>query len=212
MGCLPNFKYPSKKKSFFAQEQERPDVKVKRENFIDSLQYIDPYDIIVLDEAGADLTMATEYSRAEGGKRVKAPKPFVSTKKFSMIGAISMLGIESIMYLELAVNTSVFLSFVKKCLSPKLKAGKYVVLDNVSFHKNQEIIQVIESTGAKVVFLPPYSPDLSPIEKMWSKIKEILKRLMPRTQAEFHDALAEATSNIQQDDCEEWFDACGYNV
>ncbi len=97
-------------------------------------------------------------------------------------------------------------------LGPKLRSGMYVILDNVGFHKSEEIIKSIESFGAKVVFLPPYSPDLSPIKKMWSKVKEILKKLMPRSKAQFHDALGKALISVTAEDCEEWFDACGYSM
>lgn len=182
----------------------------KRDNFIDGLEDIDPKDIIVIDEAGADLTMATEYARAEGGARIKAPKPFTTKEKYSIIGAISMMGIVAVSYLKMSVNASAFIAYIKKFLLAKLGPNKYVVLDNVKFHKNQKVISLIESTGAKVVFLPPYSPDLSPIEKMWSKIKEIIKRLKPRNKIDFHNALTDALLSVVQSDCEEWFDCCGY--
>jgi transposase len=164
----------------------------------------------VIDEAGANLGMVTDYSRALGGDRAKAPKPFVVGEKFSIIGAISMIGIVAIMYVELAVNRDIFVRYVEQLLLPQLKSGQYVILDNARIHKSDEIINLIEGVGAKVVFLPPYSPDLSPIEKMWSKVKEILKRLMPRTKADFHDALATALDSVNEEDCEEWFDACSY--
>lgn len=166
----------------------------------------------MIDEAGANLGMVTDYSRAVGGSRAKAPKPFVEGEKFSIIGAISMIGIVAMMYVELAVDRDTFVSYVEQLLLPQLKPGQYVVLDNARIHKSDEIVNLIESVGAKVVFLPPYSPDLSPIEKMWSKVKEILKRLMPRTKADFHNALATALDSVNEEDCEEWFDACGYPV
>ena len=182
----------------------------KRKDFIDSLSTIDPNDIIVIDESGSDLKMTTDYSRALGGARAKSSKPFKTDEKFSIIGAISMFGIVAITYLKLAVNTDAFMAYIKNFLLHKIKPGQYVILDNVKFHKNKEIISIIEGKGAKVVFLPPYSPDLSPIEKMWSKIKAILKRLKPRNNAEFHDALTEAALDVTISDCEGWFDACGY--
>ena len=154
--------------------------------------------------------MVTDYSRAVGGDQAKAPKPFVAGQKFSIIGAISMIGIVAMMYVELAVNTDIFLNYVEQLLLPKLKPGQYVIMDNARIHKSDAIVTLIESAGAKVVFLPPYSPDLSPIEKMWSKVKETLKRLMPRTKADFHNALALALDSVNEEDCEEWFDACGY--
>jgi transposase len=207
---LANYWIFVEKKSFYAKEQERADVIEKRENFIDSIVDIDPANIIVIDEAGADLGMVTNYSRAEGGNRAKAPKPFVAGEKFSIVGAISMIGIIAVMYVELAVNTDIFLCYIEQLLLPKLKPGQYVIMDNAKIHKSETIANLIESVGAKVVFLPPYSPDLSPIEKMWSKVKEILKRLMPRTKADFHKALGVALHSVNQEDCEEWFDSCGY--
>jgi transposase len=210
VGCLPTFKYPSKKKSFYAQEQEREDVIEKRKDFIDSVENIDPSDIIVIDESGANLGMVTDYSRAIGGDRAKAPKPFDKGEQFSIIGAISMTGIVAMMYVELSVNADIFLGYIEQLLLPKIKPGQYVIMDNASIHKSDEITAMIKNVGAKVVFLPPYSPDLSPIEKMWSKVKEILKRLMPRTKADFHDALGKALDSVNEEDCEEWFDACGY--
>lgn len=200
------------KKSFYAQEQERKDVQQKRSDFLASIETISPQDMIFIDESGANLAMATNYARAEGGQRVKAPKPFNIGISFSMIGAISLLGILAIMYIESAVDTNIFSVFVKKLLLSKLKPGQFVIFDNVKFHKAKEIKDLIESRGAKVVFLPPYSPDLSPIEKMWSKIKETLKKAMPRTAAQFHDALIRSLFNVCDEDFEEWYDCCGYSL
>ena len=154
--------------------------------------------------------MTTDYARSVGGERAYAPKPFNQGKKFSIVGAISRIGIVAMMYIEYAFNTDSFVSFVEEFLLEKVKRGYYVILDNVRFHKCNRVKELIESKGAHVVFLPPYSPDLSPIEKLWSKAKEIIKRLMPRSKAEFHDALCAALDEINSEDCEEWFDACGY--
>jgi len=156
--------------------------------------------------------MVSDYARAEGGARAKAPRPFNSGEKFSIIGAISLAGIVGMMYIESATDGEAFKTFIKKCLIPNLGLDKFVILDNVGFHKQNEIRELIEQAGSKVVFLPPYSPDLSPIEPMWSKIKQLLRKLMPRTKAEFHDALAESLSSLNQEDFEEWFSECGYEV
>lgn len=168
--------------------------------------------MIFLDESGANLGMSTEYARAEGGERAVMPKPFNVGEKFSIIGAIALSGIVAMMYIESAVNTAIFKTFVSEILVPKLRRGQFVIFDNVGFHKSQEIIDLIKNAGAKVVFLPPYSPDLSPIEKMWSKIKEILKRKKPRKKHEFHEALLQAITSVNDEDFEEWYDACGYSL
>jgi transposase len=177
-----------------------------------SIEDIDPNNIIVIDESGSDLSMTSDYARSEGGERAKAPKPHTTSSKFSIIGAIGITCVVAAMYVQAAVNTEIFETFVRKFLNPKLSHGKYVVMDNVNFHKSDTIINLIESTGARVVFLPPYSPDLSPIEKMWSKIKEILKRSKPRSNAEFHDSLASAFHEINEEDLYGWYEECGYNV
>lgn len=185
-------------------------MKIKREDFIDPVEKISPEKLIFLDESGANLGMSTDYARAEGGERAVMPKPFDKGKNISIIGAIALTGIVAMMYISSAVDTMIFKTFAEQLLIPKLKRGQFVIFDNVSFHKSQEIIDLIEKTGAKVVFLPPYSPDLSPIEKMWSKMKEILKRKKPRNKSDFHDAILSAITSMNDNDFEEWYDACGY--
>ena len=175
------------------------------------MEDIDPLDIIVLDESGANLGMSSDYARSEGGTRAKAPKPHDTGEKFSIIAAISISAILAMRYITGAVDGNVFVAFIKE-LTAKLKIGQYVVMDNVSFHKQEIIKSLIESVGAKVVFLPPYSPELSPIEKMWSKIKDSLKRSKARTSAQFHNALASAAHAVNEDDLHGWYAECGYSV
>lgn len=183
---------------------------MKRADYISAMDEINPNNIIVIDESGADLSMTSDYARAEGGARAKAPKPHISGNRYSIIGAIGLMSVVATMYVNAAVDTEIFMAFIEQLLLPKLKSGNYVVMDNVSFHKNKAVIELIESTGAKVVFLPPYSPDLSPIEKMWSKVKESLKRCKPRSDLEFHDALESALHAVSEDDCHGWYEECGY--
>src|SRR5215469_4203993 len=98
--------------------------------------------------------MSSDYARAEGGERAKMPKPFNSGEKFSIIGAIAITGIVAMMYIASAVNASIFKTYIAKLLAPKLRRGQFVIFDNARCHKSQEIIDIIEQTGAKVVFLP----------------------------------------------------------
>lgn len=188
------------------------DVQIRRADYLDSIEDLDPSKFIFIDESGANLGMVNDYARAEGGQRAVASKPFDVGTKFSIIGAIALTGIIAMMYIDSAINTHIFKGFVKQFLIPKLQRGQFVIFDNVSFHKSRDITSLIEETGAKVVFLPPYSPDLSPIEKMWSKIKEILRRNKPRTKAEFYCALSSALSVMNDGDFEEWYESCGYSM
>jgi transposase len=103
-----------------------------------------------------------------------------------------------------------FLTFVQTMLVPHLRRGHIVIMDNVNFHKYPQIKEAIERAGARLLFLPPYSPDLSPIESMWLKLKHYLKKKAARTMANFHRALLEAFETLTDYDFEAWFDECGY--
>jgi transposase len=105
-----------------------------------------------------------------------------------------------------------FFTFIEKCLIPKLTAGKIILLDNVAFHKAFRIKEAIEAVGAKLKFLPPYSPDFPPIENMWSKIKTVLRKFSPRTLNEFKKAIKKAFASISTTDLLAWFRHCGYNI
>ncbi len=188
------------------------DVQKRRADYLASIDEIDPDDMIFIDESGANLAMSNDYARAEGGQRASAPKPFDVGTKFSIVGAIALTGIVAMMYVEAAVNGEIFKEFIRQFLVPKLRSGHYVIFDNVSFHKQNEMLDLIQRTGARAVFLPPYSPDLSPIEKMWSKMKEVLKKNKPRSKSDFHLALSKALSSMNDEDFEEWYDACGYDL
>ncbi len=116
------------------------------------------------------------------------------------------------LYGKWSTDAQIFISFVKDFLIKKLKKGQIVFMDNAQFHKNEMVKTLIESVGAQLVFLPPYSPDLSPIEKMWSKIKHFIKKFAPRTAGEFHDALLSSLSELNDEDFEAWYEDCGYDI
>lgn len=166
--------------------------------------------MIFIDESSSDLHMENNYARAEGGDRVKTPKPIVRGQKFSLLSAVGIFGIIEFLYVELSVTASIFIHFIAKMLCPKLKKGQIVLIDNAKIHKSSKIRIAIEKAGAILVYLPPYSPDLSPIEKMWSKLKYFIKKLKPRTQEEFYNALTSAISTLDVSDFEEWYEECGY--
>ena len=136
------------------------------------MQECKPEDLIFIDESGAKLNMDSAYGRAQGGQRVKASKPYCRGKTISMIGAVSLLGVVAAMYGEWATDGIAFLAFIQSMLVPQLRPGHIVIMDNARFHKLQQVSEAIENTGAQLVFLPPYSPDFSPIELMWSKLKK----------------------------------------
>jgi len=166
--------------------------------------------LIFLDESGANLSFCREYARAIGGERIKYPCPYRRGNKYSVIGAVSSKGVEAAVYGEWSTDGEIFLEFVNKQLVPRLNKGKVVIMDNVSFHKVIGVKEAIEAAGAQLVFLPPYSPDLSPIENMWSKIKSVLKKFAPRTKSQFRKVIRNAFRAVEQRDLISWFRHCGY--
>ena len=114
------------------------------------------------------------------------------------------------MAIDGATNRDVFREYVRHVLLATLRPGDIVVLDNLGAHKDTEAIRLMESAGAEVWFLPPYSPDLNPIEKMWSKVKESLRNAKARTEKLLFDAIAAALKTITSEDAQGWFSSCGY--
>jgi len=174
------------------------------------MKHFNMEDLIFVDESGANLRMARAYARSEGGQRIKMPIPFTHGPQYSMIGAISMNKVEAALYGEWATNGEIFYTFIERSLLPQLKSQHTVIMDNVKFHLQTRVKEIIESVGAKIVFLPPYSPDFSPIENMWSKIKNTLRQLAPRTTGAFKKSIRIAFEGITETDLLGWFKYCGY--
>lgn len=127
-----------------------------------------------------------------------------------MIGALSLDGVEAMMTNIGATNAGVFRRFVDEHLVPILREGDVVVMDNLGAHHATGIREAIEATGAIVIYQPPYSPDLNPIEPCWSKVKSVLRRIGARTVRALTAAVHKAAALVTLDDAEGWFDHCGY--
>ena len=128
-----------------------------------------------------------------------------------MLASIRLDGATACMTIEGATDTEVFQSYVREVLCPTLRPGDLVVMDNLSPHKHDHTLRLIEQTGASVRFLPAYSPDLNPIEKMWSKVKQFLRSAEARTGAELQQAIAAALACVTAQDAMSWFASCGYS-
>ena len=166
--------------------------------------------LVFIDESGAKTNMTRLYGRAKAGARTTDDTPSGHWCTTTMISSVRLDGSTACMVVDGATTKDVFKAYVEQILLPTLKAGDIVVLDNLSAHKNQEVRDLIESVGAELWFLPPYSPDLNPIEKMWSKIKSILRTLKARTEKALIDAIAKALDAITANDAKGWFESCGY--
>lgn len=128
-----------------------------------------------------------------------------------MISSIRLDGSTACLLMEGATDTEVFRSYVREVLIPTLRSGDIVIMDNLSPHKNEETLALITHAGAETLFLPPSSPDLNPIEKMWSKVKNRLRSLEPRTATELQTAVATARAEVTANDAAGWFTSCGYS-
>jgi transposase len=149
--------------------------------------------------------------RAPRGKRVHAKCPQGHWNTTTMISALRINGSTATMAIEGATDTEVFREYVRQVLCPTLRKGDLVIMDNLSPHKSDPTLALIQEAGAQVLFLPAYSPDLNPIEKMWSKIKEHLRGVEARTQPELIRAIASAMECVTPQDAINWFASCGYS-
>jgi transposase len=129
-----------------------------------------------------------------------------------MLACLSAAGISAPMTVEGAVDGLVFLEYVKQVLAPTLLTGDVVIMDNLGAHKVKGVAEAIKARGARVIYLPPYSPDLNPIEKCWSKIKTYLRAAKARTRQALEEALKQALLLVTESDARGWFASCGYPV
>jgi transposase len=165
---------------------------------------------VFIDEAGVHVAMARLYGRASRGERALGSVPQNWGDNISIISAMGREGLRATMTVAGAVDGEVFLIYVREILCPTLKAGDVVVLDNLGAHKVEGVRQAIEAAGAELHYLPPYSPDLNPIEKCWSKIKTALRAAAARTREALDEAISGAISAVSAQDAERWFRFCGY--
>ena len=128
-----------------------------------------------------------------------------------MIGSIRWDGSTACMTIEGTTDTEVFRAYVRQVLCPTLRSGDVVIMDNLSPHKSELTLSLLAQAGARVLFLPAYSPDLNPIEKMWSKIKACLRTTEARTQPALTQAIASALQRVTRQDAINWFASCGYS-
>ena len=149
--------------------------------------------------------MTRLYARTLGGRRIHEATPGGHWKILTILGAMSLRGMIATMTIEEATDTEIFLAYVEQVLCPALQSGDVVVMDNLSSHKVNGVRELIQKAGAEVLYLPPYSPDLNPIEKAWAKLKQLLRSAKARTQEALDHALAEALQLITADNARAWF-------
>lgn len=171
---------------------------------------MDPAKLVFIDESGSNISMTREYARSAVGERAHDKVPRNRGTVTSMVGALSLNGLVAMMTIEGGTSADVFLAFVKEILLPEIKPGYTVVLDNAGAHKDSEVLTAFAEAGVAVKFLPPYSPELNPIELTWAKVKDILRFIKARTRESLDEAIATAMDLVTPFDAEGWFRHCGY--
>lgn len=173
---------------------------------------LDPVRLVFVDETGASTKMARLYGRSPRGERCVAAIPHGHWKSTTFVGGLRLSGVTAPMVLDGPMNGPAFLAWVEQVLVATLSPGDIVVMDNLPAHKPAAVRAAIESRGAELRYLPPYSPDLNPIEMAYSKLKALLKKAAARTLEALWIAIADAIHQITRADCIGYFSAAGYGA
>lgn len=185
-------------------------MKAEREQWRQDAPALDAASLHFIDEMGAKTNMTRRYGRAHGGGRLRDSAPAGHWNTTTLVSAVGTRGPLAPLLLEGAMDSDCFTAWVEQFLVRELQPGDVVVMDNLSSHRAQQVRPLIEKAGAKLLYLPPYSPDLNPIEKMWSKIKALLRGAKARTRDALEKAVAQALDAVTAEDIKGWFRSCGY--
>lgn len=165
-----------------------------------------------LDESGVNLGLTRLYGRAAPGERVVEATPGTSGPHYTVVATLSWTGVQAPLLFEGAMTTLTFDTYVDEVLAPTLRRGDLVLLDNLAAHKSDHARATLDARGVQLIFLPPYSPDLNPIEKCWAKVKQALRATKARTWDDLVDALRDALLSVSRSDVVAWFAHCGYQT
>lgn len=165
-----------------------------------------------MDESGVNLALTPRYGRAPRGERAVGSAPLHYGANLTLIGALGRDGLGALLMIEGPTDGAVFRAYTERVLCPTLKVGDIVVMDNLGAHKVSGVREAIAARGARVLYLPPYSPDLSPIEQCWSKLKQALRSAEARTRRKLQRAVRHAVETITESDAQAWFAHCGYRL
>ena len=200
------------KKTLHAAEQEREDVKQRREEWKTFQETVEPAKLVFLDESGINTGMTRLYGRAPQNQRVIDAVPDVRFQRTTILSCVRMDGTMVPCVFAGSLHGELFREYIKCFLAPSLKPRDIVVMDNLSSHKVSGIVEAIESNGAHVSFLPPYTPDFNPIELMWSKLKAHLRKLKARSVNLLDTAIVSAFETITISDIAGWFSHDGFGL
>ena len=186
------------------------DVEEKRENWAESSKNFAIEHFVFLDESGVNTDMTRRYGRAIGKARAEDHAPLNTPKTTTVLSSMRLDGPCATVTYSGGTTGVRFVEYLKTTLLPTLKPGDIVVMDNLRSHHVKDVQKLFENTEFRVMYLPPYSPDFNPIEKMWSKMKAILRKWKIRDAAKLPHAINAALNLVIADDCKGWFQSCGY--
>jgi len=189
--ALSKWRLSRKKKVPRAEEQDRPEVQERRREFCERLANVDPERLVFVDECGANTAMTRTYGRAPVGQRVEATIPG-RWESITLISGMRLSGVTATLAFPGATNTDIFETYVEEVLVPELKPGDVVIWDNLKPHQSEEAVEAVEAVGARVVPLPPWSPDLTAIEERISKVKGSMRSAAARTTDAVHAGFGSA--------------------
>lgn len=173
---------------------------------------LDPARLVFIDETGAATNLARKNGRCRRGRRLRAAIPHGHYKTVTLVAGLRLSGLVAQKVFDRAINAAAFEDWVEQCLIPTLAPGDVVVMDNLAAHKGLRVEELISAAGAKLRYLPPYSPDMNPIEKAYSKLKAFLRKIAERTVAGLMRALETCAHIFKPADCQNYFRACGYDT
>jgi transposase len=205
---LRKLKITRKKKSLHAQQRDSPRLRRKRRAFREEVATVDPEHLVFIDETGANTAMTRTYGRAPRGQRVQGSVPG-HWKSVTLISGVRLSGVVAPLAFPGATDTPAFESYVEQALAPQLRPGDVVIWDNLKPHQAAGARHAVEGAGASLMPLPPYSPDLTPSEEMFSKVKGWLRSAAARTTEAVYDAMGAALRAVCPEDILGWFKSCG---
>ena len=186
-------------------------MKQRRDWFARQLEF-DPSRLVFIDETGASTNLSRKSGRCRRGRRLRAAVPHGHYKTVTLVAGLRLRGLVAQKAFDRPINAASFEDWVEQCLVPTLSQGDVVVMDNLSSHKGPRVEQLIKAAGAELRYLPPYSPDMNPIEKAYSKLKAFLRKIAERSVAGLMRALEACANIFKSAECENYFKACGYDT
>jgi transposase len=200
------------KKSAHAAEQDRPDILRRRWDWFEAQPDLDPERLVFIDETWASTKMARTHGRAPRGERLRSPIPHGHWKTTTFIAGLRNSGMVAPMVLDGPINGVAFQAYVDQILVPELKPGDIVIMDNLGSHKGARVRAAIEAAGAKLLYLPPYSPEFNPIENAFAKLKAMLRKAAARTVESLWNTIGRIIDTFTPTECANYFAAAGYDA